>query len=86
MLKKILNILFWVLFVILFSIWLIDFIKIKSEKEPVFCIKKEVHKFDDGNVDECLGLGYRIFKYNRRSLPKGIDFAPFFIKMREPKQ
>ena len=95
MVKKILNVTFWVLFVILLAIWIIDFVKLKNEKEPIFCIKKEVHKYDDGTVDElgrptgnklevdeCLGLGYRIFNYNRSSLPKGRDFAPFFIKMR----
>lgn len=86
MLKKILNVVFWVLFVILLSIWLIDFIKIRNEKDPIFCIKKKTHEFEDGTVNECLGLGYRIYNYNRSSLPKGIDFAPFFVKMREPNK
>ncbi|MDD4624663.1 MAG: hypothetical protein PHX40_04770 [Bacilli bacterium] len=85
MIKKILNILFWVAFVVVFSIWVVDFIKVKSNKDPIFCLKKEVHKYDDGTVKECLGLGYRVYNYDRKSLPKGIDFAPFFIKMREPE-
>lgn len=83
MFKKILNVVFWVVFVVLFSIWLIDFIKVKTNNEPIFCIKKEVRKFDDGTVDECLGLGYRVYNYKRSSLPSGMDFAPFFMKMRE---
>lgn len=82
MLKKILNVLFWVVFVVLLTIWIIDFVKIKSNNDPIFCLKKEVHKFDDGTVDECLGLGYRIYNYKRSSLPKGVDFAPFFVGMR----
>ena len=43
---------------------LIDFLKVNQEKEPMFCIKKEVIKHEDGTVDVCTGIGYKVYQYN----------------------
>lgn len=82
MIKKILNVVFWVVIIGLMIVWLVDFFQIKSEKSPKFCLKNVEHSFEDGSVKECVGLGYKIYTYERTSL-KGVEFVPFFIKMRE---
>ena len=81
---KIWNVVFWVLFAILACVWIVDFFRVKAEKQPMFCISKETIEFEDGNVDKCVGLGYTVYEYNRESLDSGIQFGPFFIKMQEP--
>lgn len=82
MIKKVLNVAFWVIFCVVLAIWVVDFVQTQRNKEPVFCLKKVTHQYDDGTVNECTGLGYRIFKYNRKTLPTGVDFAPIFVKQR----
>ncbi len=84
MLKKVLNVAFWVLFAILLLIWVTDFLRVRADNDPIFCWGDKVHTFDDGDVEECTGLGYKVFKYNRDSLGQGSEFGPFFIKMQEP--
>ena len=34
-------------------------------------------------TDECIGLGYKVFTYNRKSIKLKRQFSPFFIKMEE---
>lgn len=82
MVKKVLNVAFWVVFSVVLAIWVIDFIQVRRGKEPKFCIKEVTHEYDDGTVDECVGFGYKIYNYNRESLPTGVDFAPIFVKQR----
>lgn len=81
-LKKIFNILFWVFISILFVIWIVDFIQVKNNKDPIFCLKEETHQYDDGEVYECVGMGYKVFKYNRTSMEKQTEFGPFYTSLR----
>lgn len=81
--RKIFNIVFWVGVALLAAIWITDFLRVRNNKEPQFCLKETVHEFEDGTVTECMGLGYKTYKYNRSSLSGGIEFGPFFIKMKE---
>lgn len=81
---KIWDVVFWVLFAILACVWIVDFFRVKAEKQPIFCINKETIEFEDGDVNKCVGLGYTVYEYNRESLDNGIQFGPFFIKMKEP--
>lgn len=83
--RKIWDIFFWTAFAILLCIWIIDYIRVGSEKDPKFCLKKETLEYEDGTVSKCTGLGYKVYNYNRESLDKGIEFGPFFIKMKEPE-
>ena len=83
MVKKILNIAFWVIIVLLLAVWAFDFIRVQSEKEPVFCLNKKVIKYDDGEVKQCTGLGYKIYEYDRASIDIKLQFAPFFIGPKE---
>ena len=81
--KKTLNIIFWVAFAILAFIWTFDFFRVRAESAPVFCIRERTHAFDNGTVDECLGLGYKVYNYNRDDQLEGYEFGPFFIRMRD---
>lgn len=82
-LKKIFDLVFWIVIVGLIIVWIIDFINVKNDKDPMFCISKKIHKYDDGLVKECIGMGYKVYTYDRSSLSKGRQFGLFFIDMRE---
>lgn len=80
-LYRIWTIFFWIAFAVTITIWTIDFIKVKKDDNPIFCIKKVEHQYDDGVTNECRGLGYHIYSYDRTSTGKARQFRPFFIKM-----
>ncbi len=79
--KIIFDVVFWVVIVCLLFVWVFDFLKVKNEEKPVFCIQEKTHEFEDGTVDECVGLGYKVYTYNRESINIKVQFAPFFIRM-----
>jgi hypothetical protein len=83
LLKKIWNIFFWAAFVILLAIWVTDFIHVTREENPTFCLKTTVYEYEDGTTTECVGLGYKVYNYDRSSLAIKAQFTPFFIKMEE---
>lgn len=85
-LKLIGNIVFWIIFLVLAFIWLVDFFRVSRESKPMFCIKNEVHEYKDGTVSECTGLGYKVYTYKRSSLGDGIEFGTFFAKMKQPEK
>ena len=60
----------------------IDYFRARQEKLPLFCIHKTVQKYDDGTTTSCMGLGYKMYKYDRASIPVSVQFGPFFIKER----
>ncbi len=82
--NKIMNIVLWVVLIAWMGICSIDFIRTKMDKAPIFTFKKSTSKYDDGTVDGYLGLGYRIYKYNRTSL-SGMEYGPFWIAEEQPK-
>jgi hypothetical protein len=81
--QKIWDVVFWTLFAILAFVWIYDYIQVSNDKEPKFCIKNVTHTFDDGTVDECDGLGYKVYQYHRSGLNIKTQFSPFFIGMKE---
>lgn len=82
--KIIWNFIFWAVVILLFIVWIIDFNNVKNKREPAFCLKNVTHQYDDGTVEECIGLGYKVYKYDRKSSDiKGSQFSPFFIGMNE---
>ena len=81
--KTIFNVIFWVAIIGLAAIWLTDFIKVQNEKGPMFCLSEKTHEFEDGTVDECVGLGYKVYTYNRESLKNARQFSPFFVGMKK---
>lgn len=82
-LRRVWDIVFWVGIIVLAAIWLTDFIKVQNEEKPIFCLVEKTHEFDDGTVDECVGLGYKVYEYNRESLSNARQFSPFFIGMKK---
>lgn len=60
----------------------IDYFRARQEKMPIFCLEKTEQKYEDGKVTTCKGLGYKMYKYERASIPIRVQFGPFFIKER----
>ena len=75
--SKIMNVVLWIILLVWMAICLIDFYKVTKVQEPIFCIKKETTTYDDGTVDSCLGLGYKVYNYKRASYT-AIEFGPFW--------
>lgn len=73
-----------VIVLILLVLWIFvvvfDYFKAKNNQNPVFCLARETHVYSDGKTTECLGLGYKIYQYNRSF--NAVEFGPFFIKER----
>ena len=65
----------------LMFVWIFDFVCTVQDKDPKFCISKKTHEFDDGTVDSCVGLGYKIYNYDRESVNIDRNFGLFFMKM-----
>lgn len=80
--KKVISTIFSVIILGIVAIWLYEYYRMVNDQEPMFCIKEETYKYDDGTVQECVGLGYKVYKYDRTSY-KAKQFGPFFIKMHE---
>ena len=82
--KKVVSTVGLLLILVWVAILVWDWARVNSGKEPMFCVARETHKYDDGEVLECLGLGYRSFIYKRDTLG-GKEFGPFFIKEKQPE-
>ena len=78
--RKILNGIFCILYTLVATTWIIDFVNVKIDNDPFFCINLNEKNYDDGNVLKCNGLGYVIRRYNRDSLTKGYTFENYFGK------
>ena len=58
----------------------IDYFRARQSKKPLFCITQNTKTYDDGTVYSC--TGYKMYKYERASIPTKLEFGPFFIKER----
>lgn len=80
--KRIIENIVKVLVILLIIAWIviifIDYFRVGQGKNPKFCLTEEVIKYEDGETYKCVGLGYKMFRYNRKC--SGIEFGPFFIK------
>ena len=80
--SRIINIIFWLILLAWMAIVLVDYFKVRDEKEPIFCwFNEQTHEYENGTVKECTGLGYKVINYNREDF-KAIEFGPFWIKDR----
>ena len=82
---KILDILLWIILIGWMAIVFMDYYRVTNEKEPKFCIKEETIQYEDGTVESCTGLGYKVYEYNRDSFD-AIEFGPFWAKDRSDKE
>lgn len=79
---EIIKIIVLALVIIWISCFFIDYFRARQSKKPIFCISQSTKKYDDGEVYSCTGLGYKMYKYDRTSIPASLEFGPFFIKER----
>lgn len=78
-LSKVVNIILWVILLAWMVLVLVDYFKVRDEKDPIFCWwNKQTYQYENGTVEECTGLGYKVIKYNREDF-KAIEFGPFWI-------
>ena len=75
------NVILWIVLIVWMVICLFDFYKTHKREEPIFTFKKETVKYEDGEVDSYLGLGYKIYNYKRKCFD-GIEYGPFWSKDR----
>ena len=69
--------LFWILVILIMSLWTYEFYRIRNGKDPLFCFKEEEHIYEDGITKEYIGLGYKVYIYNRTDL-EGREFVFIF--------
>ena len=83
MIRKIFN----VIIVVLFLFWVYalasDYNKVKNGEKATFCYEQVLYDYTDGSVEECKGILYKAYYYNRDSINVAADFGPFWIKMKE---
>lgn len=79
---RIFDLILWIVLLGWMGVCLFDFYNVTNEQDPKFCLKQEILEYEDGNVDVCTGLGYKVHKYNRASF-KAIEFVPFWVKVKE---
>ena len=58
---------------------LVYFYSASKNTDPKFCISMERKNYNDGYVDICTGLGYKVYKYNRKDY-MAIEIGPFWLK------
>ena len=51
----------WLLVLGCFGIIITDYTLVKKDKEPMFCLKREVKEIPNGNTTICTGLGYKYY-------------------------
>ncbi len=81
--SKVMNVLKYVILGLVIAwiiLFFIDYIRARQSKNLLFCIYENTNKYDDGTVYSCTGLGYKLYRYNRTSINRTIEFGPFFIK------
>ena len=51
----------WIIVAIGIGIIFTDYTLVKQEKDPIFCIKREVKQNVDGNTEICTGFAYKYY-------------------------
>lgn len=74
-LKKIIIILLIFIFLGI-SFFFIDYIRVKNQLEPIFCIRKVIYR--DGGTKEYYGFGYKVISFNK-ILSDGSKFKKLVI-------
>lgn len=64
----------------------VDFSNIKKEQDPIFCLRHKTHTYEDGTVEECLGMGYKVFTYKRQSITDLVEMVPSWQLPKEAKE
>lgn len=59
----------------------IDYFKTRKDEKPIFCISEKTYEYADGTTYECVGIGYKMYKYERDSI-NATEFGPIFIEQK----
>lgn len=76
-----LKIIVLVIFVVWVFIVFIDYFRTRQDEKPMFCISEKTYKYADGKTYECVGIGYKMYKYERDSI-NATEFGPIFIEQK----
>lgn len=80
--KRIIENIIKIIFITMIIGWIviifIDWNRTTRGMNPKFCLKENIKTYKDGETYSCVGLGYKMFRYNRTC--SGVSFGPFFIK------
>ena len=80
--KRIIENIVKVLIILLLIAWIaiifIDWYRTTQGKNPMFCISEKTTQYADGETYKCVGIGYKMFRYNRTCA--AVNFGPFFLK------
>jgi hypothetical protein len=77
-----------VIILILFGIWAFivytDYSRVREQKDPKYCFwKEETKEFENGTIESCKGLGYKVVNYEKLSdngSEKVYEFIPIWVK------
>ena len=80
MVKKILLTLFIVVLVGWLSLLLVDYLNVKQNKDPKFCLKTETIEHSEHRKTKiCIGIGYKVQHYYNDEQLTAAEIGPFFI-------
>lgn len=77
--KTIIDIILALAIIVVAYTWISDYIKVNDKEKPVYCKEKESVIKDDVTLDECDGLGYKVYTYTYTD-KKIIELVPFWQK------
>lgn len=68
----VISIIISVIFIVLVIFFSVDYIRVKSNKSPIFSIP--IFKYQDGGSVEYFGLGYKVIKYVNNNLNENVEY------------
>lgn len=75
-----------ILVLVVLFLWVVivftDFFRVRKGKDPMFCLSNNVKDYTDGTTSTCIGLGYKVIKYERSCL-YATQFSPIIISERQ---
>lgn len=83
--KKIVNVVLWIVLFAWMAVCLVDFFTVKKAKDPKFCVSRKEKTISETRVDSCVGLGYKVYKYTDSEGNYTIEFRPIWSKSKLEK-
>ncbi len=83
MIKKVLGLVIPVILLGWGYVFISEYFRIKDGKDAKYCIENKIHEYDDGSVSECVGIGYKVYYYDRPNIGIKTEFGAFWLKIRE---
>lgn len=77
--SRIILIVLWLIVIGWVIICFLDYYNVLNGNSPKFCVKNSTVTYDDGSVDICYGLGYKVINYQRDNY-NAIEYGPLWIK------